>query len=73
MARGDDRFGGSANWHAPLCQLRFIDTQTEPRFRRQMEQAIDRFRGIIEYAMLARRRIIELAGLGGMQLACRQM
>ena len=38
-----------------------------------MKQAVDRFRGIFEYVVLARRRIIELARFGGVQLARRQV
>src|SRR6516162_54677 len=68
-----DTPGGSGNRHASLCQLRFVDTQTKPWSDRQMEETVDGFRGVFEYAVLASRRIIELAWFRGVQLARHQM
>ena len=66
-----DTPGGSGNRDASLCQLRFVDTQTTPWSDRQMEETVDGFRGVFEYAVLASRRIIELAWFRGVQLARR--
>ncbi len=56
-----------------LGQFGLVDAQTKARPRGEMKETPLRLGWIFEYAVLARRGIVELARLGGVQLARHQM
>src|SRR5204863_8875642 len=52
-----------------LGELGFVDGEAETRRGRQLKEAIDRDRGVVEDGVRARRRVVPFAGLCRVQLA----